>query len=172
MQKVVLVGYMGSGKSFIGKLLSEKTGLLFLDLDDIIQSQENCSIKTIFETHGEIYFRKKEHLVFKELMLNKNSFILSLGGGTPCYANNHEMLALDNVISIYLNASIDTLYSRLILEKSKRPIIANKTDLELKEFISKHLFERSYFYNQSEYKIDVNNKSAGEIILEIEKLLA
>ncbi len=172
MQKVILVGYMGSGKSFIGKLLSEKTGLLFLDLDEIIESQENCSIKTIFETQGEIYFRKKEHFIFKELMLNKNSFILSLGGGTPCYANNHEMLSLEKVISIYLNASIDTLYDRLILEKSKRPIIANKTQSELKEFIAKHLFERSYFYNQSKYKIDVNNKPVREIIFEIEKLLA
>ena len=172
MQKVILVGYMGSGKSFIGKLLSEKTGLLFLDLDEIIESQENCSIKTIFETQGEIYFRKKEHLIFKELMLNKNSFILGLGGGTPCYANNHEMLALEKVISIYLNASIGTLYSRLILEKSKRPIITNKTESELKEFIAKHLFERSYFYNQAKYKIDVNNKPVGEIIFEIEKLLA
>lgn len=171
MQKVVLVGYMGSGKSFIGKLLSEKTGFLYLDLDQLIEQQEKYSIKTIFETKGEIYFRKKESKIFRELIQNKNNFILSLGGGTPCYANNHELLNHEDVISIYLNTSIDSLYSRLILEKSKRPIIANKSATEMKEFIAKHLFERRHYYNQSKHKIDVNNKSAEEIVLEIEKLL-
>jgi shikimate kinase len=105
-------------------------------------------------------------------MHDKNSFVLSLGGGTPCYANNHEMLNQDNVVSIYLNASIDTLYERLISENSKRPILANKSAAEMKEFIAKHLFDRSYYYNQSKHKINVNNKSAEEIVLEIEKLLA
>ncbi len=172
MQKVVLVGYMGSGKSVIGRLLSEKTGIKFLDLDEIIEQNENCSIKNIFETKGEIYFRKIEHTIFKESIQNKNSFILSLGGGTPCYANNHELLNQENVVSIYLKASIATLYNRLVLEKSKRPIIANHHQGELEEFIAKHLFDRSFYYNQSKYKIDVNNKSIEEIVLEIEKILA
>ncbi len=172
MQKVVLVGYMGSGKSIIGKLLSEKTGIKFLDLDEIIEQNENCSIKNIFETKGEIYFRKIEHSIFKESIQNKNSFILSLGGGTPCYANNHEMLHNDNVVSIYLNASIDTLYNRLILEKSNRPILADQSASELKEFIAKHLFDRGFYYNQSKHIIDVNNKTVEEIIIEIEKILA
>lgn len=172
MQKVVLVGYMGSGKSVIGKLLSEKNKLLFLDLDEIIEQKENCSIITIFEKKGEIYFRKNEHQIFKDLMQNENSFILSLGGGTPCYANNHKMLLNENVISIYLKASIDTLNNRIILEKSKRPILAVKSDTEMKEFIAKHLFERSFYYNQSKHKIDVNNKSVEEIVNEIQKLLA
>ena len=171
MRKVVLVGYMGSGKSLIGKLLSEKTELLFIDLDEIIEQYENAAIKTIFKTKGEIYFRKVEHLIFKDLVQSKANFILSLGGGTPCYANNHEMLLNENVISIYLYASIDTLYQRLILEKSKRPILADKSESEMKEFIAKHLFDRSFYYNQSKFKIDVNNKSTDEIILEIQKLL-
>ncbi len=172
MQKVVLVGYMGSGKSIIGKLLSEKTELTFLDLDEIIEQIENCTIKSIFETKGEIYFRKIEQSIFKELIQNKNSFILSLGGGTPCYANNHELLKNEDVISIYLKASINTLYNRLILEKSKRPILADKSELELKEFIAKHLFDRSFYYNQSKFKINVNNKLADDIIVEIVKILA
>ena len=132
MTKVVLVGYMGSGKSIIGKLLSEKTGLLFLDLDQIIEQKENSTIKSIFENKGEIYFRKLEHQIFTELTKNNESFILSLGGGTPCYANNHILLKEEFVTSIYLNASIETLYNRLILEKSKRPILSEKTNSELK----------------------------------------
>lgn len=172
MMKVVLVGYMGCGKSMIGKLLSEKTELNFLDLDEIIEKEENCTIKKIFECKGEVYFRKKEHLIFKDLMQNENSFILSLGGGTPCYSNNHELLLNENAVSVYLSASIDTLYSRLLLEKSKRPILADKSESELKDFIAKHLFDRSYYYNQSKFKVDVNNKSANEILLEILKILA
>jgi shikimate kinase len=69
--------------------------------------------------------------------------IISLGGGTPCYANNHELLK-EGVISIYLKASIDTLFARLSYNKSKRPLIADKTNEEMKEFIAMHVFERSF----------------------------
>lgn len=171
MTKVVLVGYMGSGKSIIGKILSEKTGLLFLDLDHIIEQKENSTIKSIFDNKGEIYFRKLEHQIFIELTKNNESFILSLGGGTPCYANNHILLKGEFVTSVYLNASIETLYNRLISEKTKRPIIAEKTDTELKEFIAIHLFERSFFYNNSKHIVFVNDKSLEQIVLEIEGLL-
>ncbi|MBC7641583.1 MAG: shikimate kinase [Flavobacterium sp.] len=172
MQKVVLVGYMGSGKSFIGQILSENTHFLFMDLDNIIEQNQNCSVKTIFETKGEIYFRKLEHNLFKEIIHKNQNFVLSTGGGTVCFANNHELLESNDVISIYLYASIDTLYDRLVHEKEKRPLLAHKTEPEMKEFIAKHLFERSFFYNQCQFKINVNNKSAHEIVSEILEILA
>ena len=172
MQKVVLVGYMGSGKSFIGQILSENTRFLFMDLDKIIEQNQKCSIKTIFETKGEIYFRKLEHNLFKEIIHKNPNFVLSTGGGTVCYANNHELLESNGVISIYLNASVDTLYERLVYEKNNRPLLANKTKLEMKEFIAKHLFERSFFYNKCQFKININNKSAQEIVAEILGILA
>ena len=167
MKKVILVGYMGSGKSLIGQLLSEKMNLTFYDLDNIIEKNQNCSIKTIFETKGEIYFRKLEHQIFKELVSQNDNFVISTGGGTVCYANNHDFLKLEGISSIYLNASIQTLYDRLILEKDKRPLIANKNQEEIQDFIAKHLFERSFFYNQCSFKINVNNKSSVAIINEI-----
>src|SRR5436190_1389040 len=110
--KIVLLGYMGSGKSTIARLLSESLGISYLDLDEIIEKKTNQSIKEIFETKGEIYFRKIEHEIFRNLIIEKDSkeMILSLGGGTPCYANNHEFLNGEGIISIYLKASIDTLY--------------------------------------------------------------
>ncbi|MGG7033582.1 MAG: shikimate kinase [Flavobacterium sp.] len=172
MKKVVLLGYMGSGKSIIGDLISKFERKNFLDLDEVIENRMQKSIKIIFEQRGEIYFRKIEHEIFSELMKNSESFVLSLGGGTPCYANNHELLNLENVVSVYLRASIDTLYKRLSAETDKRPLLANKSEEELREFIAKHLFDRSFYYNQATIKIDVDDKSPQEIITEIKEKLA
>lgn len=172
MKKIILLGYMGCGKSTIAKLLAISTSISPLDLDEIIEKQENSSVKKLFSEKGEIYFRKLEHQILANLIQNHESFILSLGGGTPCYANNHELLKEDNVISIYLNASVATLYERLLLSNSERPLIADKNPEEMKEFIAKNLFDRSYYYNQAQHKINVDGKSTEEIITEIKTILA
>ena len=171
MKKIILLGYMGCGKSTTAKLLANSTSISFLDLDEIIEKHENSSVKNIFSEKGEIYFRKLEHQIFANLIQNPDSFILSLGGGTPCYSNNHEFLKNERVISIYLSASIPTLYERLLNSNSERPLIANKNPEEIKEFIAKNLFDRSYFYNQAQHKINVDGKSPEEIISEIETIL-
>jgi shikimate kinase len=136
--------------------------------------EEKCEmlIEEIFKSKGELYFRKIEHHIFKELLQRNDSLIISTGGGTPCYFNNHELLADKNVVSIYLKASIDTLYSRLIKGKQKRPLIADLKDSEIKEFIAKHLFDRSFYYNQANFKVNVDDKNNDEIVIEIKKLLA
>jgi shikimate kinase len=172
MKKIILLGYMGCGKSTIAKLLATKVGLPHLDLDEIIEKRENATIKKLFSNKGELYFRKVEHEILSDLMNNQESFVLSLGGGTPCYANNHEVVKGKNRESIYLSASIDTVYDRLHNENENRPLIANKSEDEMKEFIAKNLFDRSYYYNQAKYKVTIDNKSVGEIVSEIEKLLA
>lgn len=172
MKKIILLGYMGCGKSTIAKLIAEITNLKALDLDNCIENTTNTSINNLFATKGELYFRKLEHEILSELMNNQDSFVLSLGGGTPCYANNHELLKGENVISIYLNASIPTLYNRLINEKENRPLIADKSEGELKEYIAKNLFDRSYYYNQAQFKVLVDGKSAKEITNEILSILA
>jgi shikimate kinase len=171
MKKIILLGYMGSGKSTIAKLLANSTAISYLDLDEIIEKQENSSVKKLFSVKGEIYFRKLEHQILAALIQNQDSFILSLGGGTPCYSNNHEFLNSDHVISIYLNASVATLYDRLLNSNDERPLIANKNREEMKEFIAKNLFDRSYYYNQAKYKIAVDGKSPEEIVSEIESIL-
>jgi shikimate kinase len=172
MKKIILLGYMGCGKSTIAKLLANLTSISYLDLDEIIEKQENSSVKKLFSDKGEIYFRKLEHQILAALIQNQDSFVLSLGGGTPCYSNNHEFLNADHVISIYLNASVDTLYERLLFNSEQRPLIADKNPEEMKEFIAKNLFDRSYYYNQAKYKITVEGKSPEEILSEIENLLA
>ncbi|CAM4101870.1 shikimate kinase [Flavobacterium sinopsychrotolerans] len=172
MRKIILLGYMGCGKSTIANKLSKNIGIPFVDLDIKIEEKVNLSINAIFEKHGEIYFRKLEHEVFIELLNSPERLIIGLGGGTPCYANNHELLKADNVVSIYLKASIETLFSRLSANKSKRPLIANKSDEEMKEFIATHLFERSFYYNQAQYKVSVDDKTIDQVVLDIVSILA
>lgn len=162
---------MGSGKSTIAELLAERRRLPFLDLDKMIEKEEQMTINSIFEKKGEIYFRKVEHQIFKDAISSSSSFVLSLGGGTPCYANNHLFLKDPSVVSIYLRVGIEELCNRLINEKAHRPLIEEMNIDEMKSFVGQHLFERSYYYNQAGYTIDANGKSTKEIISEIEKLL-
>lgn len=171
MQKIILVGYMAVGKTTIAELLSKETSIEWVDLDKLIENEVALSVSDIFKEKGEIYFRKIEHTLFKELVQNSKNTIISTGGGTPCYANSHLLLQGENVISIYLKGSIETIYQRLRAEKQQRPLVANQSEGELKEFIAKHLFERSFFYNQASHTISVDGKTPQEIGKEIIALL-
>lgn len=171
MSKIVLLGYMGCGKSTIAHRLSKTISVPFVDLDQYIEEKTNLSVSAIFEKHGEIYFRKIEHQLFAELLASPESLIIALGGGTPCYANNHELLKQDNVVSFYLKGSIETLFNRLSVNKSKRPLISNKTNEEMKEFIAMHVFERSFYYNHAQHTVVVDNRSIEDIISSIAALL-
>ena len=172
MKKIILLGYMGCGKSTIAKELSKKIAVPFIDLDEFIEKKVKMDIKTIFAEKGEIHFRKLEHECFVELLNLTEPVIIGLGGGTPCYANNHELLKREDALSVYLKASIDTLVSRLSLNKSNRPLIANKNDVEMKEFIATHLFERSYYYNQAQYSVAVDEQTIEQTVGEILAILA
>ena len=119
---VVLLGYMASGKSTIGKILAEKLGYRFIDLDNYIAPPEHHSLAPLFKNKGEIYFRKREALYLNEFISNEDNLVLSLGGGTPCYANNMgDILNAPLVTSIYLKASIPSLVYRLQVEQESRP---------------------------------------------------
>lgn len=170
--KIVLLGYMGCGKSVIGAFLAEKLQIPFYDLDQEIEKETQISIAELFQTRGEIYFRKKENQVLKTFLTKENDFVLSLGGGTPCYYNNHELLLQEGVFSIYLKASVDTLVSRLINEKAQRPLLHNRDEVSLKDFINKHLFDRNFYYHQATKIVNVDDKSVEQIANEIQALLA
>jgi shikimate kinase len=172
MRKIILLGYMGSGKSTISKRLSNSTGIQLVDLDKCIEERLNLSINKIFKKKGEIFFRKVEREIFIELLNSPKSLIIALGGGTPCYGNNHELLVGENRVSIYLKASVETLVNRLFSNRSKRPIIAHKSEEELKEFIAKHLFDRSFYYNQAQYKVSIDGRTKDETAEDILKILA
>lgn len=172
MRKIILLGYMGCGKSTIANRLSKSINIPFVDLDKSIEKRLNMSINEIFAQKGEVYFRKLEHEIFVELLNSPDNLIIGLGGGTPCYANNHELLKGDNIISIYLKASVETLFERLVSNKSKRPLIANKSEEEMKEFIAKHLFDRSFYYNQAQYKVNIDGRTKDETTFDILEILA
>ncbi|MCL9771137.1 shikimate kinase [Flavobacterium sp. HXWNR69] len=170
--KIVLVGYMGCGKSIIGAFLAEKLQLSFYDLDREIEKETQNSISELFQSKGEIYFRKKENEILKALLEKEEDFVLSLGGGTPCYYNNHELLLKEGVFSIYLKASVETLLTRLKQERTQRPLLHNQDEVSLKDFINKHLFDRNFYYHQVSKIVTVDDKSVVQIVDEIIDLLA
>ncbi len=173
MMKIVLCGYMGCGKSTGGQLLSKKMNFDFVETDTEIEKKENSSITDIFQKNGEIYFRKVENRVLKEVLGSSKNEVISLGGGTPCYANNLHLLKSNEEVKLfYLKMTAQNLTARLIQEKQKRPIINHlQTEEELEEYIRKHLFERQFYYLQSDFIIDANTKTVEELGEEIIKLL-
>ena len=165
--KIILVGYMTSGKSTIGKLISEELNIPFYDLDHLIETKLNLKINEIFDQKGELFFRKKEREILIDFLNSTENYILALGGGTPCYYDNFELYQLVNIHSIYLKASIATLVNRLQSQKATRPLVSRFTNEELQEFVAKHLFERNYFYNQVNTIVSVDKKKELEIVTEI-----
>ena len=170
--RIVLLGYMASGKSSIGKRLSKKLSMSFLDLDDYIIEQEKMSISKIFELKGEVYFRLIEHKYLKEILAKDEKIILALGGGTPCYANNMDEINKGDTLSIYLQGSTATMIERLIRKKAKRPLIASLGDDKIPEFVAKHLFERRPFYEQAKTTIKIDDKTKKEVAEELVTLLS
>lgn len=170
---IVLIGYMGCGKSSVGRMLASQNGMDFMDLDDYIESKESKSIKDIFLEKGEVYFRKTENTYLKECLGQFENTVLSLGGGTPCFGNNMELvLQATNANSVYLQTSIGELTKRLFDQRAKRPLIAHtNTKEELSEFIAKHVFERLAFYAQSKFKIVTDGKSLLDVVTEIEGVI-
>jgi shikimate kinase len=163
---ITLLGYMASGKSTIGRELSEKLQYKFIDLDDFISEKEGQTIQDIFKNKGEIYFRKQEHHYLKEILDTHDDIVLSLGGGTPCYAQNMEVLNSNSKVqSFYLKASLNTIVKRLWQERAKRPLVAHIQDKEqLLEFIGKHLFERAPYYEQAAFKIAIDDLKSSAIV--------
>ncbi|WP_430412921.1 shikimate kinase [Kordia sp.] len=168
---IVLLGYMASGKSSVSKLLGKELKLPVIDLDIYIEEKEERSIREIFELEGEIYFRMKEHQYLKEILEVKNDAIISLGGGTPCYANNMNLIHEYTQHTFYLQTSIPEIINRVKDEKSQRPLISAIADEDLPEFIGKHLFERNTFYQQAAHVVFTDKKNITELVEEIKGTL-
>jgi len=158
---------MGSGKTTIGKAIAKALGINFIDLDDYISTRLESDISTIFETKGEIFFRKKEHELLREVLEQNEDFVLSTGGGTPCYAGNMKAILAKTPMVFYLNVPIPEIQRRLLEEKQSRPLIQRIKDEDLVEFIGKHLFERSAFYSMATNTIFCGKKSVEAIVNEI-----
>jgi len=164
--KIFLIGFMGSGKSYWGRKLSEKLNLPFFDLDEQVVSHEGKSISEIFTVHGEEYFRLQEKNTLHLLTESHDSFIMATGGGTPCYFNNIEYMHLSGT-TVWINTSQDELFKRLILEKEKRPLISELTDEQLQGFISKKYSDRRIYYEQADMIIDDETLDLDKLIQKV-----
>ena len=169
MQQLFLIGYMGSGKSTLGKALAAYYSKPFIDLDAWIEQKEGCSLSEIFSTKGEVYFRTKEHEYLQKIINSQSPKIISLGGGTPCYHNNMELLlSASNTQIIYLSATAKFLSKRLYKEKNKRPLISHiESENSMQKFIGKHLFERLSYYQKANLILEVENKTIEALVQSI-----
>jgi len=154
MVRVILIGYMGAGKTTVGKALAADLGLTFYDLDWYITMRYHRSVPEIFAERGEEGFRDLERRMLHEVAEFEN-VVVSCGGGTPCFYDNMEyMNSLAD--TVYLKADPDVLAQHLKMGKGKRPLIEGKTPEELKTYIQESLQAREPYYSQAKYTIDIS----------------
>lgn len=167
--KISLVGYMGAGKSAVGRELAQALQLPWLDLDKRIEEASGHSITETILNKGELFFRKLER---EQLLraLKEDHFVMSTGGGTPCYYDNMDLINKHS-LSVYLQYSVPQLYQRLEGSQAERPLIAHLEGESLQEYIGKHLFERAAFYEKAVLIINAAEKSTNELVNEIKRLI-
>ena len=159
--KFFLIGFMGAGKSTIGKYASRHNGLTFLDLDAYIVEQQGKEISAIFEEHGEAHFREVERKALEEVIDLQGDYLVSCGGGTPCFFDNMELMNA-NGFTIYLDLSAARLTDRLRNSRSKRPLVANlKGDLQ--KFVHAKLLERAEYYGKAKVVVPEKNANRKEV---------
>jgi len=151
MDNVVLVGFMGCGKTTIGKAVAKELKMSFIDTDKEIEKQEGQSIAKIFQSKGEDYFRGLEYKFLKEQKFSNT--VLSTGGGMPCFNNNIDLL--NNIgVTVFINPSIEELTRRLKSDNENRPLLKSMSNNELQNFVKDKLEERSSYYFKSVYQVE------------------
>jgi shikimate kinase len=164
--RIFLVGFMGCGKTTLGKKVAQKTGYSFIDLDELITQQIGMSITQYFDTFGETAFRKIERETLHSLT-EVNDVIIATGGGTPCHLDNMDWMNKEGK-TIYLKLSPKALLSRLSqTEIETRPLLKGKSNAELLEFITSKLEERSPFYSQAKIVYDSLQYNPKDLINQI-----
>lgn len=154
MQRIILIGYMGAGKTTVGRRLAKDMGLMFYDLDWYITSRMHRTVAQIFEESGEEGFRRIERNMLHEVA-EFEDVAISCGGGTPCFFDNMDYLNSRGE-TFYLKASPDVLYAHLKMGKSVRPLLLGKTPAEVEAFVRAQLLEREPFYSKAKHVLDVS----------------
>jgi len=162
MERIFLIGYMGAGKTTVGKVLAKQRGLDFIDLDLFIEARYQKSVGQIFEELGEEKFREVESSLLKEVA-DFEDVLISTGGGTPCYFDNMEYMNRKG-ITVYLKYQAESLAKRLNKYKEKRPLLKGKDDNELYKFVTDTLEKRQLFYNSSHIIFDMGEFKNNEEI--------
>jgi shikimate kinase len=154
MKRIILIGYMGSGKTTVGKALGRELSLPFYDLDWYIESRMRKKVSAIFTERGEEGFRQIEHNMLHEVAEFEN-VIISCGGGTPCFFDNMEYMNSQAEV-VWLKADPEVLYKHLLMGKGDRPLLKGKSSEELITFIREQLSVREPFYSQAHHVLDVS----------------
>lgn len=169
MNRIILVGFPGSGKSTVGKALAAFVNYRFVDLDYAIEAHYHTTIPAFFNKFGEEAFRICEYQVLKDV-LKEEKIVLSTGGGTPCFFNAMELINRSGV-SVYIKMPVQSLYNRLADAKRKRPLFVGKSQDELKTYIKALLEEREPVYRQASITVDGDNVDIPALAAQIQKLL-
>ena len=163
------MGYMGSGKTTVGKALAKEIGLPFYDLDWYIESRMRKKVSQIFAEQGEEGFRRIERNMLHEVA-EFEDVVVSCGGGTPCFFDNMDYLNNQAQV-VYLKADPEVLHKHLLMGKGDRPLLKGKSPEELITFIREQLEKREPFYTKARYSLDVSLMDNYEKIkITIEKL--
>lgn len=160
--KIFMIGFMGCGKSTLGKKLALKLGYPFIDIDKVIESRINMSIREYFEKNGENSFRELESSILKTTQLPENS-IIATGGGAPCFFDNLEWMN-ENGTTVYLSLSPKALAKRLESATDQRPVLQNLKGEKLELFIADKLLEREKCYKQAELIVKGVDQTPERII--------
>lgn len=152
--RIILIGYMGAGKTTVGKALAAELGLRFYDLDWYIESRMRKTVAQLFAELGEEGFRRIERNMLHEVA-EFEGVLISCGGGTPCFYDNMQYINQQG-LTLYLKASPEVLYKHLKMGKSVRPLLLNKMPEEVQRFISEQLKAREQFYTRAQFTLDVN----------------
>ena len=154
MKRIILIGYMGAGKTTVGRALAKELGLDFYDLDWYIENRRRKKIPQIFADEGEEGFRRIEYNMLHEVA-EFEDIVLSCGGGTPCSFDNIDYMNQQAQV-VYLRCSPEVLHGHLLMGKTERPLLKGKTPDELIAFIKEQLEVREPFYAKACYQLDVS----------------
>ena len=154
MVRIIIIGYMGAGKTTVGKALANSLQLPFYDLDWYIEGRMRKTVAQLFAERGEEGFRQVERHMLHEVA-EFEDVVISCGGGTPCFFDNMEYLNAQGE-TIYLKATPEVLYKHLQMGKTVRPLLRDKTPEETLDFINSQLAHREPFYNKAHHTLDVN----------------
>jgi shikimate kinase len=161
-QRIYLIGFMGSGKSTVGKRLALKLKYAFMDMDRVIEKEAGMSVGMIFDEKGEDEFRRMEHELILRISKMKK-VVVSTGGGVPCFFNNIDIIN-SNGISIYLKMTSEDLLKRLKGSKYERPLIRDLSNDEMEDYIRKKLREREPYYLKSKYVVDGKDPDIPDLV--------
>ncbi|MDE5608228.1 MAG: AAA family ATPase [Muribaculaceae bacterium] len=171
MRPIFLIGFMGCGKTTLGRAVAQLASIPFIDLDDYIEQKEGKSISRIFAESGETRFRELERHYLSSLAAGTRDAVIACGGGTPCREGAVELM-LETGTVVWLQAPVDIIHSRLCLEQAKRPLIASMDAEEIREYIIRTLEVRTPYYSLAPARFDASRlESAGQIKASAERFI-